>query len=178
MQFTKDGPENRVCSSHLHFRAWVYSLGSPSHHSLQPLLRQSGLSSLGYMLCKNGWAHQWEAGGSCKNLNITQPLLTCHAILLVKYSPGKSESQSDPIHLSHSLTVGPETVLRDTLSQVISWVCNPGTLPEDISNLKVLIRSFNCSETWMTIYCQAVWNKVADPPAHIGITLAYVCRPH
>lgn len=127
MQFTKDGPENRVCSSHLHFCAWVYSLGSPSHHSLQPLLRQSGLSSLGYMLCKNGWAHQWEAGGSCKNLNITLPLLTCHAILLVKYSPGKSESHSDPIHLSYSLTVGPETVFRDTLAQVISWVWSLGS---------------------------------------------------
>ena len=58
-------------------------------------------------------------------LHVTQPLLTCHAILLVKYwlhyySPGKSESQTDPIHLSYSLTVGPETVFRDTLVQVIS----------------------------------------------------------
>lgn len=132
MQFAKDGPENRVCSSHLHFRSesWAPLNTTPSSLYWGEWTLFPGLRTLQKRMSPSvrGW---WFI----KAFHVTQPLLTCHAILLVKYwlhyySPGKNESQTDPIHLSYSLTVGPKTLFRDTLVQVIpesdSWSATQG----------------------------------------------------
>ena len=48
----------------------------------------------------------------------------------------------------------------------VTMICSSAVLPEDISNLlEVLIVSLKCSEAWMTTYCHAVQNEVANPPA-------------
>lgn len=114
----------------------------------------SGLSSLGFMLCKNGWAHQWEAGGSCKTSCHTAIIdLPCHTtgeILVTLLLPREKWEPNWP----HPSVLQSDRGARNSLQghscpghllSLIVRVCNTGTLPEDILDLKVLMGSFN----WM-----------------------------